>query len=268
MILVGDDEERSAISASGTTEQVKSVLGELRYLAPESTMLRRFTALGASINTGIYEPHVVPIHDGRPVQDSFRLDIQGFEVVRRPSAVADFADKAEVDAVYVPEVVEFIKERTGADAVVSRGAVLRRAADPGEHGSQPQAALIHIDYSPEGAEKVAARVYAEQFPDARPYRRALATSVWRVFSPPPQDWPLALCRRAALQPAVLRRPGSGGPVCRRRRVDDDHKRIGVPLQRGSRVVVLPRHDTRRGPLLRLPRLRLWPGLAGHPLGVP
>jgi hypothetical protein len=193
MILVGDDEERSATSASGTTEQVKSVLGELRYLAPESTMLRRFTAPGASINTGIYEPHVVPIHDGRPVQDSFRLDIQGFEVVRRPSAVADFADKAEVDAVYVPEVVEFIKERTGADAVVSRGAVLRRAADPGEHGSQPQAALIHIDYSPEGAEKVAARVYAEQFPDARPYRRALATSVWRVFSPPPQDWPLALC---------------------------------------------------------------------------
>ena len=193
MILVGDDEERSAISASGTTEQVKSVLGELQYLAPESTMLRRFTAPGASINTGIYEPHVVPIHDGRPVQDSFRLDIQGFEVVRRPSAVADFADKAEVDADYVPEVVEFIKERTGADAVVSRGAVLRRAADPGEHGSQPQAALIHIDYSPEGAEKVAARVYAEQFPDARPYRRALATSVWRVFSPPPQDWPLALC---------------------------------------------------------------------------
>ena len=156
-------------------------------------MLRRFTAPGASINTGIYEPHVVPIHDGRPVQDSFRLDIQGFEVVRRPSAVADFADKAEVDAVYVPEVVEFIKERTGADAVVSRGAVLRRAADPGEHGSQPQAALIHIDYSPEGAEKVAARVYAEQFPDARPYRRALATSVWRAFSRPPQDWPLALC---------------------------------------------------------------------------
>ena len=39
----------------------------------------------------------------------------------------------------------------------------------------------------------AERVYAEQFPAGPGYRRAVATSVWRVFSPPPQDWPLALC---------------------------------------------------------------------------
>ena len=127
-------------------------------------LLRRFTAPGASINTGVYEPHVVPIRNGRPVQGSFRLDVHGFEIVRHPSAVADFTDAAEVDAVYVPEALHSVKEHTGADAVVSRGAVLRRSADPGEHGSQPQAALIHIDYSPEGAEMVAARVYAEQFP--------------------------------------------------------------------------------------------------------
>jgi hypothetical protein len=39
----------------------------------------------------------------------------------------------------------------------------------------------------------AARVYTEHFPDGPGYRRAVATSLWRVFSPPPQDWPLALC---------------------------------------------------------------------------
>lgn len=185
---------------STATEQATSVPGELNYLAPGSTVLRRFTAPGESINTGAYEPHVVPIHDGRPVQDSFRLDTHGFEIARHGSAVADFTDKAEVDRVYLPEVVEFIKERTGADEVSTRGAVLRRAAAPGEHASQPQAALIHIDYSPEGAEKVAARVYAEEFPDAPPYRRSLATSLWRVFSPPPQDWPLALCDFRSVRP--------------------------------------------------------------------
>jgi hypothetical protein len=26
----------------------------------------------------------------------------------------------------------------------------------------------------------------------RPYKRAIMTSLWRAFSPPPQDWPLAL----------------------------------------------------------------------------
>jgi hypothetical protein len=165
----------------------------LNYLAPHSTVLRRFTAPGASINTGSYESHVVPIRNGRPVQDSFRLDTHGFEILRHRSAVSDFTDKSEVDEVCLPEVIDLVKQRTGADEVVSRGAVLRRSAAPAEHGSQPQAALVHIDYGPEGARMTAPRVYAEQFPEGPGYRRALAASVWRVFSPPPQDWPLAVC---------------------------------------------------------------------------
>ncbi len=181
------------MTAGGATEQVSSLPGELHYLSPESTVLRRFTAPGASLNTGSYESHTVPIRNGRPVQDSFRLDTHGFELVRHHSTIRDFTDKAEVDAVYIPEVVEFVKERTGADEVASRGAVLRRSADPATNASQPQAALIHIDYGPEGAAMTAPRVYADAFPDGRGYRRALATSTWRVFSPPPQDWPLALC---------------------------------------------------------------------------
>ncbi len=175
------------------TEQVTSVPGELQYLAPESTLLRRFTAPGASINTGSYESHVVRIRNGRPVQDAFRADTHGFEIVPHRSAVTDFTNKAEVDAVYVPEVLDFVKQRTGADEVAFRGWVLRRSAAPAENASQPQAALVHIDYGPEGAEMTAPRVYAEQFPDGPGYSRAVATSFWRVFSPPPQDWPLALC---------------------------------------------------------------------------
>jgi hypothetical protein len=182
-----------AMTTGSVAEQVTSVPGELHYLAPESTVLRRFTAPGASINTGSYESHVVPIRNGRLVQDSFRLDTHGFELLPHRSAVADFKDKGEVDAVYIPEVVEFIKRHTGADEVVSRGAVLRRSAAPAENASQPQAALVHIDYGPEGAAMTAARVYAEHFPGGPGYRRVLATSLWRVFSPPPQDWPLALC---------------------------------------------------------------------------
>jgi hypothetical protein len=175
------------------TDPVTSVPGELQYLAPGSTILRRFTAPGESVNTGTYETHTVPIRDGRPVQDDFHLDTHGFEIVRHPSAVSDFTDRDEVDAVYVPEVIGFVRERTGADAVASRGWVTRRSAAPAENAAQPHAALVHIDYGPEGAAMTAERVYAEQFPDGPGYRRAVATSVWRVFSAPPQDWPLALC---------------------------------------------------------------------------
>lgn len=181
------------MNTGSATKQVTSVPGELQYLDPTSTVLRRFTAPGASINTGSYESHTVPIRNGRPVQSTFRMDTHGFEIVSHRSAVADFTDKAEVDAVYLHEAIEFIKERTGADEVVTRGAVLRRSAAPAEHASQPQAALVHIDYGPEGAGITAPRVYTEHFPDGPGYRRALAASFWRVFSPPPQDWPLALC---------------------------------------------------------------------------
>jgi hypothetical protein len=181
------------MTTGSVADEVTSVPGELNYLSPQSTVLRRFTAPGASVNTGAYESHVVQIRNARHVQDSFRLDTHGFEIVRHPSAVSDFTDKDELDAVYIPEVVEFVRERTGADEVVSRGWVRRRSAAPAENASQPQAALVHIDYGPEGAAMTAARVYAEQFPDGPGYSRVLATSVWRVFSPPPQDWPLALC---------------------------------------------------------------------------
>jgi hypothetical protein len=123
-------------------------------------VLRRFTAPGASANPGRYEPHLVPIRNGRSIQDSFRMETQGFEIVSHRGAVTDFTDKAEVDAVYVDEVTSFIRQRTGADEVASRGWVLRRSAAPAENASQPQAALVHIDYGPEGAAKTAARVYA------------------------------------------------------------------------------------------------------------
>jgi hypothetical protein len=36
-------------------------------------------------------------------------------------------------------------------------------------------------------------LYEQRFPGAPPYRRFLYMSFWRAFSPPPQDYPLALC---------------------------------------------------------------------------
>lgn len=64
---------------------------------------------------------------------------------------------------------------------------------PGEHGAQPPAAGVHVDYAPEHVPGMVARAHARAFPDDPGFRRAVVTSTWRVFSPPPQDWPLALC---------------------------------------------------------------------------
>jgi len=179
---------------------VRTVTGELSYLDPRSTVLRRFTAPGESVNTGTYRAYQVPIRDGRPVQHQFTLDRNGFEITGHASAVTDFTDRGEVDRVYVGEVAEFVRARTGADRVATLGWVLRRSAAAADNASQPQAALVHDDFSVTGARGRAADAYAARFPGGPGFRRALITSLWRVFSPPPQDWPLALCDYRSVGP--------------------------------------------------------------------
>ena len=65
--------------------------------------------------------------------------------------MTDFTDRDEVDRVYVGEVAEFVRSCTGADRVATLGWVLRRSAAPAENASQPQAALVHDDFSVTGA---------------------------------------------------------------------------------------------------------------------
>jgi hypothetical protein len=127
------------------------------------------------------------------VQGSFQLDVHGFEIVEHRSVVPDFTDPAHLESRYVPEVCRFVQEHLGADQVLSRGWELRRSVDPGEHAAQPPAGGVHVDYAPDHVPGMVARAYARHFPDGPGFRRAVVTSTWRVFSPPPQDWPLALC---------------------------------------------------------------------------
>jgi hypothetical protein len=183
-----------------TTRQapVQTVTGELHYLDPESTVLRRFTAPGNSVNTGTYRAYQMPIGNGRPHRGQFTLERNGFVITGHRSAVSDFTDRDEVNRVYPAEVAAFVTSYTGADRVATLGWTLRRSAAPAENASQPQAALVHDDFSVKGARGRAEAAYASHFPDGPGYHRALITSLWRVFSPPPQDWPLAVCDYASV----------------------------------------------------------------------
>lgn len=186
------------------TDNTRSVQTEITYLAPGSFINRRFVAPAVEVNTGEYEKHLVTIRDGRPIKDQFNLDTQGFVLAKHKSAVADFFDSEQVDAVYPGEVTDIVRELTGADRVAQRGWMVRTSGDLEKHrqkvvgythqsGVQPPASEAHVDYMPDRAEQIAEAIYKESFPGERPYSRFIASSLWRVFSPPPQDWPLALC---------------------------------------------------------------------------
>jgi hypothetical protein len=163
------------------------VSATLNYLAPGSARNRLYVAPGGHMTTTQYAPRRVRIANGRPHCDDFGLDRSGFTLLDHRSAVADLGDAAELDRVYVNEAADLVRQVTGADEVVSLGWVIRRSAAD-KRGAQPPAPDVHVDMHPGRAD---ARLTATA-PGGRPFRRAIMTSLWRAFSPPPQDWPLAI----------------------------------------------------------------------------
>ena len=177
---------------------------EITYLAPGSFINRRFVAPSREVNTGEYLPYAVTIRDARPRQHEFTLASHGFELKPHHSAVRNFRDKEEVEAKYPDEVAAAIRLWTGADRVATMGWMVRTSGElpaPApeqvgyQHrgGVQPPAAEAHCDSSPDRVDAMAQARYQQHFPGAPPYGRFLYTSFWRTFSPPPQDYPLALC---------------------------------------------------------------------------
>jgi len=172
--------------------QPEGVEATIDYLVPGSRINRRYVAPGAELNTGRYAPHSVFIRNGRPVQRALGLDTQGFVLTNQPSRVRDFKDKTEVDAVYAAEVDRIVKALTGADLVAPLGYVLRTSGTTSAE-TQPPASEVHVDMTPDRAVRLASATYEKSFAGRPRFSRFIASSLWRPFSQPPQDWPLAVC---------------------------------------------------------------------------
>jgi len=197
-------EERS-VSKDDIEDTAREVGARIRFVDPGRFVTRRYVSQGAEINTGTYSDHEVTIRDGMPIRDHFTLDTHGFTIASQPSAVSDFHDKAQVDALYEREVERHVQALTGADKVVARGWMIRTSADLSDQrkekvegythsgGIQPPAGEAHVDTNTVTARRMAQATYEKHFPDGRGFKRFLVSSYWRTFSPPPQDVPLAIC---------------------------------------------------------------------------
>jgi len=170
-----------------STELVSTVSATLNYLRPGSKRNRLYVAPGGHMTTTEYAPTTVTIANGRPWTAEFGLDRTGFTLLRHTSAVEDFGDPAQLDGTYRAEAGELVRQTLGADEIVTLGWVIRRA-NQALDGAQPPASDVHVDIHPGRTHD---RLSAAS-PRGEPYQRAVMTSLWRAFSPPPQDWPLAL----------------------------------------------------------------------------
>jgi hypothetical protein len=192
--------------------EARAVEATINYVARGSFINRRFVAPGVEHNTGHYEAHRVAVRDARPLQSGFSLDVQGFVLAERPSAVTDFFDRDQVERLYPNEVAGIVRSLTGATRVATLGWMLRTSGDVARHqhkssgsythrgGVQPPAGEAHVDFMPTRAESLARAVYEKTFPDGKGFSRFIASSLWRAFSPPPQDCPLAVCDARSVRP--------------------------------------------------------------------
>jgi hypothetical protein len=188
------------VTSIDTIDRVCSVEGSLNY-AIDSGSVNRFHAKNSALDTFRYDPQTVRILDGRTLPDRPHLDREGFCLAHMPSEIRDFRRLDEIDKVHGHEVVDFIKGITGADEVVLAGPPALRfgdraaAADRALHSKT--AKLIHSD-----SYETASEDFTREFNphEGRKIARCEHHNIWRTFSEPPQDIPLALCDFRSISP--------------------------------------------------------------------
>ena len=142
------------------------------------------------------DPQEVAVHDGWPEVERFSLDREGF--VLRPFAARfdRFDDDAEVRRRFYLQIVDFVKQHTGASRVLVFDHTIRKRL-PADLKAQttvqrPAVLLVHSDYTvASGPQRV--RDILPDEADALLQRRVAFYNVWKPLYRRVEELPLAMC---------------------------------------------------------------------------
>ena len=174
-----------------------AVSAKLNYLVPSNEKPASYTyepPAGTPWRTGRYEAQTVAIRDARPLVGRLSLDREGFDLVRRPTAMGDFYDERQVREVYYPEVERLVLEATGAEKAVifdhtlRSGALAERRAD----GLREAVKRVHNDYTEKSGPQRVRDLLPPDEAEARLRGRFAFINVWRPIRGPVEEAPLAL----------------------------------------------------------------------------
>ena len=144
--------------------------------------------------TGATEQKLTHIRDGRPLKGELSLDLNGFELVDHPTAVADFFDPEQLKTVYYPEVERLVREVSGASRVVVFDHTLRTADDEAREARKIREVVrrVHNDYTEwSGPQRVRDLLPGEA--EKLLQRRFAIVQVWRPIRHPVESFPLGIC---------------------------------------------------------------------------
>lgn len=142
-----------------------------------------------------YEQREMVVHDGRPLRDTFRLDVHGFAFTDHPTRVKDFTDEAERKSVYDLEVQALIKRCSGASDVVVFDHTLRVSDEAMQKamGARPTVKGVHNDYTEASAPVRLREIVGEAEAGRRMKKRWAIIQVWRPIRGPVLIDPLGIC---------------------------------------------------------------------------
>jgi hypothetical protein len=197
-----------------TEEKGGVVMGDLQGVQGQGVELqggamRGPRAVEAPLNY-LNDVRTMSITDARTCEQSPTLDREGFTLRAHRSAVTDFADRRQIDDVYMREMEAFIAEVTGAAKVLAYPTYVRRFTGKnvvnGDKRTLNAGRAVHIDFDDPGAREHLA-VVADVNSMLRAYKRVQIIQSWQAFSGGFQDIPLAVCdgRTVAERDLVLAR---------------------------------------------------------------
>jgi hypothetical protein len=164
---------------------------------PAADVRPDFTALPLAVKP-------VTVSSMRAAGGGFSLDREGFTLAPAPTAVRDFYDRDEVSRRYVPETFELIRSLTGCTATALLNNPVVRVS--GRGGPRPAGTtftgdFVHADFSATAAADMVRHNLPPGEAESRLRGPRFAVfNVWRAFSGPPQDVPLALCDTRSVAP--------------------------------------------------------------------
>ena len=106
-----------------------------------------------------------------------------------------------VQLAYWDETLPVIKELSGAREVIAlHASTVRYSPSIGVKNVMTPAGWAHLDYDALEAEEQLRQTLDRQQYRPAPFGRYVLYQGWRALSPPPQDFPLALCNGATVRP--------------------------------------------------------------------
>lgn len=208
----------NAKQASSTAEvnrdYLECVQGQINFArrtsdekAPEVALSRLLpdTVLGHIHDPPPMLSYDAAIRNARPIANELSLDREGFTLIRHKISCANERVPELMCDRYLEEMVPFIKNYFNASWVVARrqGVIHRSAGASSIPTAKKPIVWAHIDYAPIVGPVTAAIASQSEGIPIRSYSRLMIIQAWHALSPPPQDFPFAMCDGASLADADI-----------------------------------------------------------------